>query len=200
MQSNVRQRLRTELRQSAWIRKQDLQLLNQLPYLNAIVNEILRLCPRYSDHSPHRRQASQLEDCIWNQYKSSSRGSSDILPRHAASRSAVLGQRCRRVLPREMGQSPRIYDGKPMQVCYLPGGATTVSLVVMYRRWSRCSLGFSCRKWTWRSQMQRLWRRNSGPSRFQRYLWPLLFVVHSSLVEIFPTKNYFPARFNGLPL
>lgn len=41
----VRQKLRTELQESDWNHRRELQLLSQLPYLNAVVNELLRLHP-----------------------------------------------------------------------------------------------------------------------------------------------------------
>ncbi|KAL4798517.1 cytochrome P450 [Aspergillus venezuelensis] len=65
LRPDVRQRLRTELRQSAWIEKQDIQLLYQLPYLDAVVNEIFRLYPpipttaRIIDNPVHLKAASE---------------------------------------------------------------------------------------------------------------------------------------------
>jgi cytochrome P450 len=41
----VKQKLRTELQESDWHHRQELQLLSKLPYLNAVVNELLRLHP-----------------------------------------------------------------------------------------------------------------------------------------------------------
>ncbi|KAL4888485.1 cytochrome P450 [Aspergillus ambiguus] len=41
----VKQKLRTELQESDWYHRRELRLLSQLPYLDAIVNELLRLHP-----------------------------------------------------------------------------------------------------------------------------------------------------------
>ena len=41
----VKQKLRTELQESDWYNRRELQLLSQLPYLNAVVSELLRLHP-----------------------------------------------------------------------------------------------------------------------------------------------------------
>ncbi|KAL4937885.1 cytochrome P450 [Aspergillus oleicola] len=45
MHPDVRQKLRTELQHSEWCQRQEMQLLYQLPCLNAVVNELIRLHP-----------------------------------------------------------------------------------------------------------------------------------------------------------
>ena len=45
MYPTVKQKLRTELQESDWYNRRELQLLSQLPYLNAVVSELLRLHP-----------------------------------------------------------------------------------------------------------------------------------------------------------
>ncbi|KAL4926340.1 cytochrome P450 [Aspergillus undulatus] len=45
LRPDVREKLRAELERSEWRQQQELQLLSRLPYLNGVVNELLRLYP-----------------------------------------------------------------------------------------------------------------------------------------------------------